>query len=34
MKNCKDEAAADQFVTECQKMCDSVYEVGSDLTDE
>ena len=32
MKNCKDEASADEFVQKCQSMCDSVYERGSELT--
>ena len=33
MKNCDDEPSADQFVTKCQKFCDSVYERDASLTD-
>ena len=32
MKNCDDEPSADKFVTDCQKVCDSVYEQGNDLS--
>ena len=32
MKNCEDEPAADKFVTDCQKICDSIYEAGSELS--
>ena len=32
MKNCDDEPSADKFVTDCQKVCDSVYEQDNDLS--
>jgi len=34
MKNCNDEASADNFVQECQKLCDQVYKGKGDLSQE
>lgn len=31
MKNCEDEPSADQFVQDCQRKCDSIYEKDTEL---